>query len=96
MVHSNDNLLPGRGVSRHHMEYASVNASRLDIHCSSNGAALWANINEVPNVQITANQTRSTLDIDPVLLFPGGQFDCYVDLKFTTNIYLFGNRSGMT
>ena len=72
-----------------------MNASRLNIYCSSNGPALWANINNVANVQIT-NQTKSTLNIDPVSLFAGGQFDCYVDLKFSTNVYLFGNKSGMT
>ena len=95
VVHSNSNLLPGRGVIRHHLEYAPVNAAHLNIHCSSNGAALWTNINEVANVHITANQTRSTLHIDPVLLFAGGRFDCYIDLKYSTNVYLFGNRSGM-
>ena len=95
MVHSNNNLLPGRGVIRHHSEYSSVSASRLNIHCSSHGPALWANINNVANVEVTANQNRSTLNIDPVPMFAGGQFDCYVDLKFSTNVYLFGNKSGM-
>ena len=95
VVHSNSNLLPGRGLIRHHSEFASVYASRLNIHCSSHGMTIWTNINEVANVQITENQTRSTLHIDQVLLFPGGQFDCYIDVKFSTNVYLFGNRSGM-
>ena len=72
-----------------------MNASPLIIHCSSHGATLWANINNVANVQITANQNRSTINIDPVPVFAGGQFDCYTDLKFSTNVYLFGNRSGM-
>jgi hypothetical protein len=93
VIYSEDSLLPSRGVVRHHSEFTTASPERLDIGCLSFGSTLWINTRNIPNVVITSDSNRSNLNVDSTELFLGGQFDCYVDLSFSSNVYLFGNRS---
>ena len=94
VIYSEDSLLPSRGVVWHHSEFTTASPERLDIGCLSFGSTLWINTRNIPNVVITSDSNRSNLNVDSTELFLGGQFDCYVDLSFSSNVYLFGNRSG--